>query len=589
MRNLFTVLFLACSLILVAQPSANRFELVKLKEVNTAYNEGGPVISPDGKTLYFFVDSHPENTMGREGTQDIWVSKKDEAGVWSAPKHMTSPYNQNKLNQVFTVLADGSILIRGTRARNAIGFSIVNPGGGFKELNVKDFDKMCKGQFWGATISADMKHMLLYFNETAGALISDLYTTHVLPDGSWSRPVKMALSSNLDEFGPFILPDQKTVYFASNRQGVGRQGLIDIYKITRLDDTWNNWSAPVNVGKPLNTSAEDDYFSMDAAGNVFVARSNSKQDGGNLDIFVLVPKNLHITLNGVVLDKKTNEAINASNVQLTVKDVTPQSFKSDVAGKFSAKLPEITQYSLTASANGYTSYTGSFTIPKINSDTTVNVEIWLEPVVIEKPKVLTINGTVTNKKTGDPVEAKLSISHKVDREVNFNSTALSGDFSQTVPKTGWYMFTASHEGFLNTIDSLNYNNADVTPMTKNLVLQPIEVGTVVRLKNIYFDYNKATLKKESFVELDKVVTFLNENPTVEIEIEGHTDSDGIDEKNLTLSQNRSQSVVDYIVSKGISTSRLQAKGFGESKPIDTNDTPEGRANNRRVEFTVLKT
>jgi OOP family OmpA-OmpF porin len=589
MRKLFTVLFLAFNLILIAQPSANRFELVKLKEVNTAYNEGGPVISPDGKTLYFFVDGHPQNTLGKEGTQDIWMSKKDDAGVWSAPKHLTSPYNQNKLNQVFTVLADGSILIRGTRARNAVGFSIVNPGGGFKELVVKDFDKMCKGQFWGATISADLKHMLLYFNETAGALISDLYTTHLQPDGSWSRPVKMGLSTNLDEFGPYILPDQKTVYFASNRPGAGRLGLIDIYKITRLDDTWNNWSAPVNVGKPLNTSAEDDYFSMDAAGNVFVARSNSKQDGGNLDIFVLVPKNLHITLNGVVLDKKTNEAINASNVQLTIKDTAPQSFKSDVTGKFSTKLPEITQYSLTASANGYQSYTGSFTIPKINSDTIVNVEIWLEAVVIEKPKVLVINGTVTNKKTGEPIEAKLSITHKVDKAVSFSSVALSGDFSQTIPKTGWYMFTASHEGFLNTVDSLNYDNKDVTPMTKNLVMQPIEVGITVRLKNIYFEYNKATLKSESFVELDKVVAFMNDNPTVEIEIEGHTDSDGPDDRNQTLSQNRSQSVVNYISSKGINKARMQAKGFGESKPIDTNETPEGRANNRRVEFTVLKT
>lgn len=587
MRNLFTILFLAFNLVLFAQPSANRFELVKLKEVNTAYNEGGPVISPDGKTLYFFVDSHPENTMGKEGTQDIWMSKKDDAGVWSAPKHLTSPFNQNKLNQVFTVLADGSILIRGTRARNAVGFSIVNPGGGFKELNVKDFEKMCKGQFWGATISADMKHMLLYFNETQGALISDLYTTHLQPDGSWSRPAKMALNTNLDEFGPFILPDQKTVYFASNRPGAGRLGLIDIYKITRLDDTWNNWSAPVNVGKPLNTSAEDDYFSMDASGNVFVARSNSKQDGGNLDIFVLVPKNLHITLNGVILDKKTNAAINGSNVQLTVKDLTPQTFKSDVNGKFSTKLPEITQYSITASANEYQSYTGSFTIPKINSDTTVNVEVWLDPV--EKAKVLVINGTVTNKKTGDPVEAKLNISHKTDRGVNFNSTAMGGDFSQTVPKTGWYIFTASREGFLNTVDSLNYNNADVTPMTKNLVMQPIEVGVVVRLKNIYFDFNKATLKSESFVELDKVVAFLKDNPTVEIEIEGHTDSVGPDDRNQTLSQNRSQSVVDYLVSKGIAVERLTAKGFGESKPIDTNDTDAGRANNRRVEFTVLKT
>jgi outer membrane protein OmpA-like peptidoglycan-associated protein len=111
----------------------------------------------------------------------------------------------------------------------------------------------------------------------------------------------------------------------------------------------------------------------------------------------------------------------------------------------------------------------------------------------------------------------------------------------------------------------------------------------VRLKNIYFDFDKTTLKKESFVELDKVVDFLRRNPTVEIKIEGHTDSKGSDEYNLNLSQGRSQSVVDYLSSQGIDRSRLSAQGYGESKPIDTNDTDAGRANNRRVEFTIVKT
>jgi outer membrane protein OmpA-like peptidoglycan-associated protein len=196
---------------------------------------------------------------------------------------------------------------------------------------------------------------------------------------------------------------------------------------------------------------------------------------------------------------------------------------------------------------------------------------------------------VTNKKTGATVDAKVAITKRGDDALNFNPATDSGVYSQEVPSMGMYYFAASHAGFINTVDSLNYDNDEVTPMTKDLVLQPIEVGVIVRLKNIYFDYNKATLKQESFVELEKVVIFLNENPTVEIEIEGHTDSDGADDRNLSLSQSRSQSVVTYIASKGISIGRLKAKGFGESKPIDTNDTPEGRANNRRVEFTVLKT
>jgi outer membrane protein OmpA-like peptidoglycan-associated protein len=125
-------------------------------------------------------------------------------------------------------------------------------------------------------------------------------------------------------------------------------------------------------------------------------------------------------------------------------------------------------------------------------------------------------------------------------------------------------------------------------VTRDLYLQKIEVGLTVKLKNIYFDFNKTTLKPESFVELDKVYEFLRTNPKVEVEIGGHTDSNGSDQYNANLSQGRSESVVDYLITQGIDASRLSARGYGESKPIDTNDTKEGQANNRRVEFTVVK-
>ena len=132
------------------------------------------------------------------------------------------------------------------------------------------------------------------------------------------------------------------------------------------------------------------------------------------------------------------------------------------------------------------------------------------------------------------------------------------------------------------------NDKEVTPVTKDLQLQPIEVGVTVRLKNIYFDFDKTTLKNESFTELNKVVDFLKSNPSVEIEISGHTDSKGSDDYNASLSQGRSEEVVNYIISQGIDSYRLTAHGYGEAKPIDTNDSEEGRANNRRVEFTVMK-
>src|SRR5690606_5940633 len=128
------------------------------------------------------------------------------------------------------------------------------------------------------------------------------------------------------------------------------------------------------------------------------------------------------------------------------------------------------------------------------------------------------------------------------------------------------------EGYLNAIDSVWVNDREVTPVTKDIVLQPIEVGVTVRLKNIYFDTDKTTLKKESFVELNKVVDLLKQNPSVEIEIAGHTDSQGTDEYNANLSQGRSEAVVNYLISQGIDGYRLTSHGYGESKPIDTNDS-----------------
>jgi outer membrane protein OmpA-like peptidoglycan-associated protein len=213
------------------------------------------------------------------------------------------------------------------------------------------------------------------------------------------------------------------------------------------------------------------------------------------------------------------------------------------------------------------------------------VDVFLTPLA----KQIVLAGDVTDKKTSQPVKnAKVTIAFKPDQTVSYSLVASEGKYEQPIASLGWYLFTTSADGYLNSSDSVQVQSQEITPVIKNIVLTPIEVGLTVRLKNIYFDFDKTTLKSESFVELNKVVDFLKRNSNVSIEISGHTDSKGSDTYNLNLSQGRSQSVVDYIIGQGIDSSRLKAQGYGESKPYDTNDTEEGRANNRRVEFTVLK-
>lgn len=575
MKSLLAVFFLAVSWPAFSQEFTPRYELIKLKEVNSINHDAAPVIAPDGKRLYFFVTS-------KDGNEDIWMSSKDDKGVWSPPVRMGAPFNQSKANQVFQVLPNGTLLVRGGRSKNEKGFSLVGAGGTWTELNVKDFEVMAKGRFSGAAISSDLKHMVLYFSEQVNGVRSDLYITHD-QGGQWSRPEKLKMSTSNDDFAPFMGPDNKTLYFASDRMAQGRQGGTDIYKSTRLDDTWNSWSDPVNLGKPVNTAAADDYFSVDAAGHVYTARSNSRMDGGNLDIFILIPHSIKVMLSGVVYDEKTKQPLSA-NVTVSIKDVKPIALKTPATGKFETKIPETNEYQLSASASGYLPQDLTMSVPRLGSDTTLTVEVYLIPIA----KKLMINGTVYNKKTKEPIKSKVDFTLKPEKKSSYAAEAENGNFELEIGKLGWYLLAASAEGYLSTTDSVGFNSDDLSPMTKDLYLEPIEVGLTVRLKNIYFDFNKATLKTESFTELNKVVNFLEQNPTVEIEISGHTDNKGSDEYNLALSQGRSQAVVDYLAGQGIGGNRLTAKGYGESKPVETNETEDGRAINRRVEFTVLK-
>ena len=581
---MFFLLFCHVGFVAYAQEFSQRYELVNLgKQVNTFYHEAAPVISPDGKTLYFFVQNHPENTFGREGSQDIWVTRKDENGEWSAPEHLKAPFNQNRSNQVFNVLPDGSLFVRGGKGRDSKGFSIVSPNGSWQEISVKGYADMEKGRFNGATISSDARHMVLYFTEVPRSIRSDLYVSNLQGDGSWSRPEKLNITDRSDMFGPFIGPDDKTLYFASDRSGPNSQGGSDIYKSTRLDETWKNWSKPVNLGPPINTAAGDAYFSMDAKGNVFTSRANSRVDGGNLDLFILLPKDIHVNVSGVVYDGKTMQPL-ASRVSVKPKNADGIDIKVKENGEYGTVIPETSQVVVAASAEGYLAKEQTIPVPLLYNDTTLVADIYLDPV----PKKLVLTGTVYDAATNQPIKAKLNVLGKMGKSVK-GLEAPQGTYEMEVGDMGWYVLNASAEGYLNAADSVEIIDEATNPVIKDIYLKKIEVGVTVRLKNIYFDFDKTTLKPESFVELDKVVEFLMANPSVEIEIAGHTDSKGSDDYNLNLSQGRSQSVVDYLNSQGIDSYSLSAHGYGETRPIDTNDTDEGRASNRRVEFTVLKT
>ena len=486
------------------EPKKAEFELVPLsREVNSQYHDSAPVLSPDGQTLYFTVNDHPENTRGK-GSQDIWYSELDSSGQWGKAKHMGSPLNQNQFNQVLSVSPDGeSLLVRGGSKRDGLGFSLCKKSNGQwqkpEPLRIDGFDKMCKGRFNGAFLALDGSALLLYFNETEGAAYSDLYVSFPDAKGNWSRPEKIAaLNTRQDEFGPYLAPDNRTLFFASNRPG--GFGNVDIYKTIRQDNSWQRWSEPENIGAPVNTGGFDAYYAIGNSDTlVFTTRAYMSADGGHLDLHTLrrIPeKKVKISLAGRVVNERTGEEISEASIRiLQDKEVVGVVRSGEADAGFAKELPGPGDYQLQVSAEGYLAGADSFLV----EPTTINMSVY-----------------------------------------------------------------------------------------RTIYLKKLEVGLSVRLNNIFFDFDKTTLRSESFPELDKVVELLEQNSGLFIEIGGHTDDKGSDGYNERLSQGRAEAVRAYLMGKWIEPARVTAKGYGESKPEVPNDSEENQQINRRVEFTILQ-
>jgi len=212
----------------------------------------------------------------------------------------------------------------------------------------------------------------------------------------------------------------------------------------------------------------------------------------------------------------------------------------------------------------------------------------------EKPDpVILVSGNVYNKKTNQPLSANLIYQTLPDGTEAGNgvSNPLDGSFKIVLPYDKNYSIRATADKFFAISENLNLDSLikeGYKEIHKDLYLVPIEIGQVVRLNNVFFDFDKWDLRPESFVELDRVVKLLNDNPAIEIEMSAHTDSKGSDDYNYKLSDNRARSVMEYIISKGIAASRIVSQGYGETKPVDTNETDDGRQMNRRVELKIMK-
>jgi outer membrane protein OmpA-like peptidoglycan-associated protein len=403
-------------------------------------------------------------------------------------------------------------------------------------------------------LSADGQRMLVYHDDENGN--GDIYES-VLRGKEWGDPVNVGpeVNSAYHESSAALSPDNKTLFFVSNRPG--GEGGRDIWYCQKEPN--GKWGKAINLGSSVNTPFDEEGVFMQADGKTLYYSSNANDGYGGYDIY-----RVEWTSERVSKPMHLGEPLN-----------TPG---DDVF--------------FVVQANGTTAYyssskQGGMGDKDIYEVTFIPVKEEIKPVA---PRLTLFKGIVMDEDQLAPIEAVIEI---VDNEKHtvistFNSNSSTGKFLVSLPAGKNYGIAVKAESYLFYSDNFNIpDTSTYTEVEKNIFLKKLAVGKKIILKNIYYDFNKATLSPQSLAELDRLVTLMKENATLKIEISSHTDSKGTNEYNARLSQARAQSVVDHLISQGVSKERLTAKGYGESQSIATNDTEEGRQMNRRTEFKIL--
>ncbi len=388
-------------------------------------------------------------------------------------------------------------------------------------------------------------------NYPEGAGSCDLYFSVKTKNG-WSEPQNLGPRVNTEfwESSPSLSPDKKALYFASSMPG--GFGGKDIWVTRRL--ITGQWSRPENLGEAVNTSGDESCPFMHADNETLYFNSNGHMGYGMTDLF---------------LSKKVNDSswTVAQNLGYPINTIDDEG-------------------SLIVASDAKTAYYASD-----KSDTKGGLDIYSFQLRedIRPLKTLWVKGKVFDTKTlaGLPSTVELT-DIKKQQQVSNIQTDEEGNYLITLPVGKEYAFNVNRRGYLFYSDhfSLLKNETD-SVFTINIPLQPIEKGASITLKNIFFESNQFELQPQSKSELDKLVLLLQENPKLIIQIDGHTDNIGQPKDNLLLSNNRAKSLVDYLLSKGITPQRLSYKGFGAGKPIADNTTDEGRALNRRTQLSVI--
>lgn len=489
-------------------------------QLNSPSDEQNPILTPDGKELYFTIGHHPLNFSGKRDQGDIWFSKLED-GKWSIPALARGSINNGGYNAVLGFSVDGNeMYLYGHYNSNG---SLSGSQGISVSRRVNDSWSLPKNEevlyfrnnsnTSGGYVTPDKKIFIFSADSRMSYGNEDIYVSFFIPDEKkWTEPKNLGpvVNTKFQELTPWLSADTRTLYFSTNAQS--SQGSFDVYASERGDDSWTNWSSPKNLGPNINSSGKELYYHC-YPDKIFITSTHNSDGYG--DIIELANSN----------------------------------------------VPE--------------------------------VEIKSDPVVVQLPTVvettptetgLSVHGKVLDAANDSGVIAEISFRSSNSVTVN---TTVDGEYRAALDPTAAYNVRVEAKGYIGSFEKLNVPGKDVHDVEVNFKLQPVSVGAGMNLKSVLFKQSTPILLPESYDELEMVYDFLQLNPTVEIELSGHTDNGGKAKLNLKLSRDRVIRVKNYLAEKGIDARRIRGIGYGETQPIASNKTEAGRRLNRRVEFKII--
>jgi len=493
--------------------------------VNSAYPDYRPVVVPEENMLMF--TSARENTTG---------GKRDDDSYYFEDIYVTY-YDEGRWS-----LPENSY-----------------------DLNSNNHDAT-------AGISSDGSILFIYKSSGGNNLYASVLqdNVYVIPDRLDSK-----INAGLRQTSASLSFDKTTLYFTSQmEEGYGG---LDIYYSQR--DAKDRWQDPVNIGAVINTPYDEEGVYISPDGKTLYFSSKGHNTMGGYDIFKSEYK-----------DGRWQQPENIGYpVNTPDDDVFFTLAASKQRGYYSSKKKD--------GYGGQDIYMITFlgaSKPLVMSGDELLPSYWL-PAAAPKPaprieQNTILEGIILDEETLTPLQATIEITDNSKNELlaSFESNSTSGAYLISLKPGKNYGITVSKKDYLFHSENFNIpENAMAKKIKKDILMKKLEVGSKIVLNNIFYDFNKATLRPESIAELERLFKLMEESSSLKIEISGHTDNVGSATYNQKLSEDRAKSVVDYLLDKGISKDRLVYKGYGFERPIAPNDTEEGRQQNRRTEFEVM--